>query len=190
MPNLVVLDPAAESTIVRQQLATRLSALQGKHVWFLDNQGQSWGKGTPVMNPIFRAWQARLEKEFDIKWSYACTEQFTAPFRHGKDKMDEVARDADVVINGLACCGSGTSAVIHDAVQLEKRGVPTVSLVTDSVVGHVRAATMKAGMLDLAVLSVSHNIHMFAPVATPAECIAAADVLYPALIDALVGRAR
>ncbi len=188
MPYITVLDPVAESTIVRQSLAPRLSAIAGKKIWFLDNQGQAWGEGPPRMNPLFQRWQERLSSEYEIKWDYVCTQQFTSPFRHGKEKLEEIARGADAVINGLACCGSGTSAVIHDAVQYELRGVPSVSLVTDSVAGHAKASTMKLGMTDLPFLVVSHNVHMFSPVCTPEESIAAADALYPALVAALLGK--
>jgi hypothetical protein len=188
MSHLTVLDPVAESTIVRQQLAPRLTIHAGNRIWFLDNQGQAWSEGPPRMNPIFQVWQERLSREHEIKWDYVCTQQFTSPFRHGKEKLEEIARSADAVVNGLACCGSGTSAVIHDAVRYELRGVPSVSLVTDSVAGHAKAATMKLGMTDLPVLVVSHNIHMFSPVATPEECARAADALYPAMVAALLGK--
>ena len=186
---LTVLDPTAESTLPRHTPAPRLDSLQGKHVWFLDNQGQHWGRGVPKPNPLFQRWQERLAADYGITSDYACTEQFTSPWRHGKDKLESVAAEADAVVNGLACCGSGTSAVVHDAIELEKRGVPTVSLMTDSVVGHAKLATLKLGM-DVPILVCSHNVHMFAPVATPEACAAAADALYPALVEALLGRAR
>jgi len=189
MASLTVLDPTAESTIPRLTPAPRLSSLTGKHIWFLDNQGEHWGKGTPIMNPLFRRWQERLSADHGITWAYACTEEFTAPFRHGKARFEEVAGSAAAVINGLACCGSGTSAVVHDAIQYELRGIPTVSLVTDSVLGHVRAATMKLGMHP-PVLTCSHNVHMFAPVASPEECARAADEIYADLVAALLGQSR
>ena len=188
MASLTVLDPTAESTIPRLSLAPRLADLHGKHIWFLDNQGEHWGKGTPMMNPIFRAWKERLERDYQITSNYVCTEQFTSPFRHGKDKLEEIAKDADAVVNGLACCGSGTSAVIHDAIQYELRGVPTVSLVTDSVLGHAKAATMKLGMPGLPILTVSHNVHMFAPVVPYDESVRAADEIYAGVAAALVRR--
>ncbi|MEO6953940.1 MAG: hypothetical protein ABI321_19215 [Polyangia bacterium] len=184
--SITVLDPTAESTLPRHTPAQRLSSLKGKHVWFLDNQGQHWGQGTPQMNPLFQRWQKRLQEEHGITSEYACTEQFTAPFRHGKAKLEEVAKSADAVINGLACCGSGTSAVVHDAIEYELRGVPTVTLVTDSVIGHAKLATRKLGM-DVQIVVCSHNVHMFAPVATPTECAAAADELYDAMVACLVG---
>jgi hypothetical protein len=185
---ITVLDPTSESTLPRHTPAARLDSLRGKHIWFLDNQGQHWGRGVPQMNPLFQRWQKRLADDFGITSEYACTEQFTAPFRHGKEKLESVSKAADAVINGLACCGSGTSAVVHDAIELEKRGVPTVSLMTDSVVGHAKLATLKLGM-DVPILVCSHNVHMFAPVAPPDECAAAADALYDQLVASLVAKA-
>jgi hypothetical protein len=186
MPSLTVLDPTAESTIPKLALAPRLDSLHGKHLWFLDNQGEHWGKGVPQMNPIFRAWLVRLQKDYGVTHEYVCTEQFTSPFRHGKDKLEEIAKSADAVVNGLACCGSGTSAVIHDAIQYELRGVPTVSLVTDSVEHHAKAATMKLGMVGLPILHVSHNVHMFAPVVPYEQSVIAADAIYAGVAAALV----
>jgi hypothetical protein len=187
MTFLQVLDPSAESAVPRLTPARRLSELRHQLIWFLDAQGEHWGKGVPIMNPIFRTWKDRLEREFSIRSKYACTEQFTSPFRHGKQTFEQVAGEAAAVIGGLACCGSGTSALIHDAVAYEQRGIPTVSLVTESVVGHAKAATIKLGMPDLRMLSISHNVHMFAPVVTLEESQQAAEALYSALLQALVG---
>ena len=188
MASLTFLDPSAEYAIPRLALAPRLADLRGKHVWFLDNQGEHWGKGVPQMNPIFRQWKDRLERDYQITSEYVCTEQFTAPYRHGKEKFEQVAKTADAIINGLACCGSGTSAVVHDAIQYELRGIPTVSLITDSAVGHAKAATMKLGMPDLKILVVSHNVHMFAPVVTWPESQVAADEIYAGVAQSLVGQ--
>jgi len=185
---MLIVDPSAEYTVPRLTPAARLATLRGKRVWFLDNQGEHWGQGTPRMNPIFRTWATLLERDHGITWQFACTEQFVSPFRHGKEKFEEVARTADAVINGLACCGGGTSAVIHDAIAYEQRGVPTVSLVTDSALHHAKAATLKLGMPALAILTVSHNVHMFAPVVGEEESARAAEAIYPDVVRALVAR--
>jgi hypothetical protein len=184
---MLILDPSAEYQIPKHTLAPRLTSLSGKRLWFLDSQGQELGKR---MNPIYLRWAERLEADYGITWQFACTEQFVSPFRHGKAKFEEIAGSADAIIDGLACCGGGTSAVMHDSVEYEKRGIPTVSLVTDVTLHHARAAAIKLGLPDLHIVTVSHNIHVFAPVATPEECKRAADALYPDMVRALVLAAR
>jgi hypothetical protein len=187
---LTVLEPTAESSIERVSPAARLSGLRGKRIWFLDNQGESWGKGPPVMNPLFRTWAERLEREHEVRVQFACTETFSAPFRHGKQRFEEVVASADAIINGLACCGSGTSAVIHDAVAYERRRVPTVSLVTDNVLPFASAASRKLGLPELKVLTVSHRVHAFAPLVPVEESQRVAHELYPAMVAALVQGTR
>jgi hypothetical protein len=180
-----ILDPVAEFTLPKLVGAPRLASLRGKRVWFLDHQGLAWGQGPPKLNPIAQRWRERMEADFGITADYLCTQQFVSPYRHGKDLFEKVAGSADAVVNGLACCGGGTSAAVHDAIQYELRGVPTVTLVTDSVLHHARAAMMKLGMNDLRLLVVSHNVYMFSPVATPEACARVADELYASVIAAL-----
>ena len=183
---MVVLDPTGESSIETHSLAPRLADLRGKTVWFCDNQGETWGRKEPELNPVLRTWRRRLETEFGIKSHHVCTEQFTSPYRHGRAKFDEIVKSADAVINGLACCGSGTSALFHDAIRYEEKGIPTVSVVTDTAEPFGKAAMRKLGMPDLRYVVVSHNIHMFAMVSTLAEAEAAANQLYDQVVRALV----
>jgi hypothetical protein len=183
---VIVLDPTGESSIETLALAPRLSDLHGKTVWFCDNQGEQWGRTEPELNPILRTWRRRLEAELAIRSHHVCTEQFTSPYRHGREKFDHIVSTASAVINGLACCGSGTSALIHDAVRYEQKGIATVSVVTDTAEPFARAAMRKLGMADLKYIVVSHNIHMFAMVSTLAEAEAEAERLYPQVLRALV----
>jgi hypothetical protein len=183
---MIVLDPTGESSIETHALAPRLDDLRGKTVWFCDNQGEQWGRAEPDLNPILRRWRRKLEADLAIKSHHVNSEQFTAPYRHGRAKFDEIASSAHAVINGLACCGSGTSALFHDAVRYEQKGIPTVSVVTDSAEPFAKATMRKLGMPDLPYIVISHNIHMFAMVSTLAEAEAEADRLYPQVLRALV----
>jgi hypothetical protein len=183
---MIVLDPTGESSIEAHTLAPRLAELRGKTIWFCDNQGEQWGRTEAELNPILRTWRRKLEADFAIRSHYVCTEQFTSPYRHGREKFDEIVRTADAVINGLACCGSGTSALVHDAVRYEQKGIPTVSVVTDTAEPFGKAAMRKLGMPDLKYVVVSHNIHMFAMVSTLPEAEAEAARLYDQVVRALV----
>jgi hypothetical protein len=181
-----ILDPTGESSIEQQKLAARLDDLRNKKVWFCDNQGVRVGQSDPDVNPLFARWRERLQEDFGIEAHHVCTDQFTAPYRHGRETFEKIAKEADAVINGLACCGSGTSAVIHDAVRYEVAGVPTVSLITGNVQGFARGTMKKLGLDGLPYLMTSHRIHVFSLVGTPEEAKADADRLYPGVVEALL----
>ncbi len=182
-----ILDPTGDTSIEQKTLADRLAELNGKNVWFCDNQGvRTEASATPDINPLFQRWRERLVEDFGIKAHHACTDQFTSPYRHGKEMFEKIANEADVVINGLACCGSGTSAVIHDAARYELEGVPTVSLITSNVEGFAKATMRRLGLNDLPYLMTSHRIHVFSLVSTLEVAIEDADRLYPNVVKALL----
>ena len=187
LPYMQILDPTGDTSIEQQTLAARLSDLRGKNVWFCDNQGIRSEPGAPPdVNPLFSRWRERLLEDHGIKAHHACTDQFTSPYRHGREMFEKIAKEADVVINELACCGSGTSAVIHDAVRFEVEGVPTVSLITSNVEGFAKATMRRLGLNDLPYLMTSHRIHVFSLVSTLEEAHEDADRLYPQLVSALL----
>jgi len=183
---MTILDPAGESSIEHVPSAPRLNDLRGKRIWFCDNQGDRTGRTEPELNPLFRVWRRKLQHDHGIEAFGVCTDQFTSPYRHGRAKFDEVVKTADAIVNGLACCGSGTSALVHDAVEYERAGIPTISVVTDSAEPFARAAMRKLGLGALRYVVVSHNIHMFALVSTLEEAEAEAERLYPHIVDGLI----
>ena len=58
---------------------------------------------------------------------------------------------SDVVINGIGKCGSCTSSTVLDSVTLERRGLPTVTVVTAMFEIVARAQAKRQGMPDLAI---------------------------------------
>jgi hypothetical protein len=74
------------------------------------------------------------------------------------DVFARVCADADVVITGAADCGSCSAYSVHDAVELERAGIPTV-LVTTTRFRPI-AATLAAatGLPELRMLAVEHPI--------------------------------
>jgi hypothetical protein len=74
------------------------------------------------------------------------------------DVFERVRAEADVVITGAADCGSCTAYSVHDTVELERCGIPTVLVTTTRfrpVVGALAAAT---GLADIRALVVEHPI--------------------------------
>jgi hypothetical protein len=74
------------------------------------------------------------------------------------DVFERLRAEADLVITGAADCGSCTAYSVHDAVELERCGIPTV-LVTTTRFRPVAAALAAAtGLPDLRTLVVDHPI--------------------------------
>jgi hypothetical protein len=63
--------------------------------------------------------------------------------------MIEEAAQCRVAVVGLAMCGSCTAGVVLDAVALEKKGVHTVTIVTDAFEKAARMAARVHGMPDI-----------------------------------------
>ena len=66
-----------------------------------------------------------------------------------KTMIDEAAQ-CRVAVVGLAMCGSCTAGVVLDAVALEKRGIHTVTIVTDAFEKAARTAARVQGMPNIA----------------------------------------
>jgi hypothetical protein len=74
------------------------------------------------------------------------------------DVFERLRAEADLVITGAADCGSCTAYSVHDAVELERCGIPTV-LVTTTRFRPVAAALAAAtGLPELRTLVVDHPI--------------------------------
>jgi hypothetical protein len=74
------------------------------------------------------------------------------------DVLAQLLAEADVVITGAADCGSCTAYSVHDTVELERSGIPTV-LVTTTQFRPVAAALAAAtGLPEMRTLVVGHPI--------------------------------
>jgi len=63
--------------------------------------------------------------------------------------LKRLCDDVEVVINGIGKCGSCTSSTVTDSVTLERRGIPTVTVVTAMFEVVARAQAQRLGMPDL-----------------------------------------
>lgn len=74
------------------------------------------------------------------------------------DRLELLLAQADLVITGAADCGSCTAYSVHDAIELERNGVPTV--VTTTTQFHPVATTLSAsfGAPDTRLLVLPHPI--------------------------------
>jgi hypothetical protein len=74
------------------------------------------------------------------------------------DIFERVRAEADVVITGAADCGSCTAYSVHDTVELERCGIPTVLLTTTRFRPVVAALAAATGLPEIRTLVVDHPI--------------------------------
>lgn len=74
------------------------------------------------------------------------------------DVFERLRGEADVVITGAADCGSCTAYSVHDTVELERVGIPTVLLTTTKFRPVVAALAHDTGLSDIRVVVVDHPI--------------------------------
>jgi len=74
------------------------------------------------------------------------------------DVFARLRAEADVVITGAADCGSCTAYSVHDTVELEGCGIPTVLLTTTKFQPVVAALAAATGLPEIRTLVVEHPI--------------------------------
>jgi hypothetical protein len=74
------------------------------------------------------------------------------------DVFERVRTEADLVITGAADCGSCTAYSVHDTVELERCGIPTVLLTTTRFQPVVAALAAATGLPEIRALVVEHPI--------------------------------
>jgi hypothetical protein len=72
--------------------------------------------------------------------------------------VNELSCKCDLVIIASGDCGSCTSYVIHDAVELEKRRTPTISVCTSEFLALGRVEAEALNMPYLAILEIPHPL--------------------------------
>lgn len=72
--------------------------------------------------------------------------------------LDDLASEYEFVVIGVGACGSCTSGVVRDAVALEARGIPTVTIHTSVFMNSAIAHAKAFGRPDLRFVEVEHPI--------------------------------
>jgi hypothetical protein len=70
----------------------------------------------------------------------------------------EIAAEGEIALIALGDCGSCSSWVILDAIRLEKKGVPTISICSERFMEFAYELAKSHGAEDLRILSVEHPI--------------------------------
>jgi hypothetical protein len=167
--SLTVQNPVAElnsETSPRAARAIDLSALR---------LGLWWNQ--KVGGEVALEWLGgELEGEFGVSvyksyGSYPATDE----------RLAATTENSDIVIGSTGDCGSCTTWLIHDLIELERRGVPTVALVAREFVEDARQTAFVFGMPDLALVELPRGLTNL----TPAEVVELAREARPGVITAL-----
>ena len=147
---LVTLDPRDTGTAQGLGLAPRSVSLDGKVIGLLSNN--------KFKSEVLLRMIAELVKEkYSIKDTIEARKsdnRYTAP----QEMIEDLASRCDVVITAIADCGSCSSCSPVDALELEKRGIPSVVVVTKPFLPQAKAIAKIKGVLDCGYAIVDHPI--------------------------------
>lgn len=140
-PGLVpVLVPYAERFFEAQQraIAPRLASLEGARIGLVNNGFLS----TVTIHEAFQRFAA--ERSIEIVVERKKYWQSLEP-----SQIERFANETDAVVSGLCHTPPSTAWSVHDMVQLESRGIPTVTLVASLYVDLLGESATTEGMPDL-----------------------------------------
>lgn len=129
-------------------LTTRPKTLEGLRVGLLEN-------GKEFSDIVLEALARVLEKDYGVAETVFWRKGFPAK---GAPFIDEMAPTCDVAISGVGHCGSSSPWSVLDAVELEKRGVPTVALISRSFCPLSQVVVRSAGYAGLPIVMLPHPI--------------------------------
>lgn len=139
MVQIAVRNPVAEPAVQRHPLAPRVESLDGKRL------GLWWNK--KVGGQVALEWfAARLAES-----NHVVPRPFYGRYPALPSFIAECADASDVVIGTTGDCGSCTSTLIHDLIEIERQGVPTAALVAATFIDDARETARVFGMPDLRI---------------------------------------
>lgn len=170
---ITLLDPTSKAHRRELKMAARPSDLKGKIAGFLWNN-------KPGGNILLD----RFAQLLDERFHFAKTLKHTKPHASSGasiDMLDSLSAECDLVITAVGDCGSCISYVIHDAIELEKRGIPSISICSHEFAPLGRIAAQALGMANLPMVIVPHPIGGV----DPKEVARKADDAFEDMIEAL-----
>lgn len=142
-----VLLPIPERDDAPRAIAPRLSCLRYATLGFLDGWGDRGADGTYRMYPVLRVISDVAKADWHIsgvRW----IKKARAGSPASSEQYDEMAA-CDAVITGTCLSGGCTNGAIGDAAELERRGVPTVTLCQDNFEDLARSLATSLGFPTL-----------------------------------------
>jgi hypothetical protein len=147
----LLLDPTGmEDGALDSTLSPRPVSLRGLTIGLLDNTKPN---ATMLLNEIARelqdhhgAGEARLYTK----------DYFGTPA--SRELLDQIADECDVVISAVGDCGSCSAATVADGILLERAGIPTVSITSDSFLMSGAAMATVQGFPGFDFYAVQHPV--------------------------------
>ena len=148
--------PDSEPGPLSTSLAPSLSSLAGVRIAVLDN-----GKPNAdvVMTRVAEALAARTGAVISVITKKGPLGQSAnAAIPLAADRLELLLAQSDIVITGAADCGSCTAYSVHDAIELERHGKPTVVTTTTQFEPVARTLSASFGAPNTRLLVLPHPI--------------------------------
>lgn len=146
-----ILDPSGQVSGQgrRVPLATRFDDLDGRQITLYSNNKQN-------SDHFLEAVASALTAEHDVEVSEVVYKPAASSPGSRWGLLDEVAADTDAVLLAYGDCGSCTTYTVHDAIEFERRGIPTVSYSTDEFVALGQYDAFHRGCPGLPLVQIEH----------------------------------
>ena len=170
-----VFEPTVIDQVAAIPAAQRLPGLRGKRLGFVDNSKCN-------ADLFIKRVAAQLTDR------YATVEGPVIRKLAPKDRLSEKdfasLAQCDAVVQCFGDCGTSTSISVADAVEIERRGVPTVTVFSTAFAGAARKQAAGRGMAKLPLARIPHPMHT-----APRDVVLErADAVVDTLVDRLTKR--
>jgi hypothetical protein len=145
-----LLEPTVTDQSPSIAVAQRLSDVRGKRLGFVDNSKCN-------ADLFIQRLSAQLTDRFAVVRGPVIRK--AAPKdRLSEDDLVNLAQ-CDAVVQCFGDCGTSTSISVADAVEIERRGIPSVSVFSTAFASAARKQAAGRGMADLPLVRIPHPMH-------------------------------
>ncbi len=175
MAAISAFEPTVADDVAAIPVAARLADLRGKRLGFVDNSKCN-------ADLFIRRLISRFSDQYAIAVGPVVRKAAPKDRLTGDDFAD-LAR-CDAVVQCFGDCGTSTSISVADAVEIERRGIPTVTVFSTAFAAAARKQASGRGMADLPLARIPHPMH------TARRDVVAerADAVLAVLVDRLTAR--
>jgi hypothetical protein len=147
---VILFDPCGIVDLTIAPRAPRSTKLDGLRLGVLDNS--KWNA-----NKLLRGASAALgENIMFAAVNYYVKHSFSTDA--APELITQIAQENDIVLTAIGDCGSCCSCSIHDAIALERLGIPSAAIITTEFVRETELIRRTLGMLDFKPVVIDHPI--------------------------------
>jgi hypothetical protein len=179
MATLKVLNPVAPSAKKRFEAAPRVAELAGKRVALF------WNMKAGGDHALQRVAEVLGKRYPTAEFSFHTGDTGSMVRRLTREGADKIANGSDAVVGTTGDCGSCTSWLIHDMVEFEKRGLPTVAITARGFENDARFSADTFGLPDLRFVTAESTFTSH----SPEQIRQMTDALIDDIVAKLTGRA-